>query len=495
MKIPHWISKTKLMRGYQCEKSLYLSLHHKDLESPITAEQEAIFDQGSLVGELARQQFTNGLLVDNKPWDFLGSIKKTRELLTKKNKVIFEAAFDYQGCYARADIIQYNPLSDRWLIFEVKSSTKIKEEQIDDVSLQAWIMAKAGLPIEKIFIMHLNPECTYPDLSNLFISQDVTEQVRLRYPKIAPKISQLFLSINQPNPPNINIGPHCHHPNPCSFIEHCWSKINWPEYHVFDLPKIGDKKWEYFEKQQLDLKTLPTQDLDTLQARVVECVQSQQQYLDQNLIKQEISKWAWPLLFLDFETINPAIPRYPGSSPYQHIPFQFSLHIWSNPDSQNLEHFEYLHQDETDPRPALLKKLIPLLLQPGTIIAYYKKFEVTRLQEMALQFSAYQSEITQICERIQDPLPILRQTVYNLNFKGSYSLKKVAPALLGERYNYQDLAVDNGLAAQRAYELIIDPKTSSHDKHKLVESCLLYCRQDTQVLVDLVKWMLNLTTH
>ncbi len=147
------LSKTKLMRGYRCEKCLYLTAHNPELESPISPDQQAVFDQGNVIGEIARARFPGGTLVDNKPWDFVGSLKRTRDLLNQKVEVIYEAAFEHNGCYARADVIQYSATSKKWKIFEVKSSTKVKDEHLDDVALQAWIMANSGLPIENVNVL------------------------------------------------------------------------------------------------------------------------------------------------------------------------------------------------------------------------------------------------------------------------------------------------------------------------------------------------------
>lgn len=184
--LPKLLSKTKLMRGYQCLKSIYLTIHNKELEPPVSPEQQAIFDQGNAVGFEARKRFQGGVLVDNAPWDFFGSLKKTRELLAAKTPIIFEAAFEYNGCYARADIIQYQSDTQRWKVFEVKSSTSLKDEYLDDVGLQAWIMANSGLPIEQINVMYINKSCKYPDLTNLFTTDDVTERLRESYLQILP---------------------------------------------------------------------------------------------------------------------------------------------------------------------------------------------------------------------------------------------------------------------------------------------------------------------
>src|SRR3990167_2267464 len=245
-RIPKLLSKTKLMRGFRCLKCIYLTIHNPELEPPVTPELQALFDQGNLVGETARLHLPGGTLVDCKPWEFGDALAKTRDLITGGAPTIYEAAFDFAGCYARADIIQYSPASKRWNIYEVKSTTSVKPEHLQDVGLQAWIMAKSGLPIEKIHIMHLNRECRYPDLSNLFVTVDVTQEMRDNYPLVMPAVKEILDTINRDKVPDIDIGPHCTEPNACQFTAHCWKDIPTPS--VFNLPGIKERKWELYQQ-------------------------------------------------------------------------------------------------------------------------------------------------------------------------------------------------------------------------------------------------------
>lgn len=242
IRIPKLLSKTRLMKGYRCRKAIYLNIASPDLEAAITPDLQALFDQGNAVGMEARSRFPGGELVDCEPWDFVGSLKRTRDLLAAHTKTIYEAAFEYNGCYARADIIRYNQETKRWAIYEVKSSTKVKPEQLDDVGLQAWIMAKGGLPIEKIHILHLNPECKFPNLSNLFVEADVTAQLRESYPSILPKVQDIFAILKKDSPPPIDIGPHCLVPNECGFKNACWTERNIPQVSIFGSSgdRVGD---------------------------------------------------------------------------------------------------------------------------------------------------------------------------------------------------------------------------------------------------------------
>lgn len=486
--LPKLLSKTKIMRGYRCLKFIYLTIHHPELEAPITPDQQALFDQGNAVGEEARKRFPGGTLVNNKPWDFFGSLKRTRELLAQKTEVIYEAAFEYNGCYARADIIQYSKDTQRWKIFEVKSSTKVKDEQLDDVGLQAWIMAKSGLPIEQISILHINNTCRYPNLENLFTAEDVTEKMRALYPEILGKVTNIFSVIKKNTVPDIDIGQHCTNPNECGFKENCWKEKKVPEVSVLDLPQIKTKKWDLYSQGIVKLDDSRLGDLSPLQQRVADVFKTGKRFVDANGIRGALSNWKFPFIFLDFETINPAIPRYEGTTPYQQVPFQFSVHKWNSPNDE-LTHIEYLHTGKDDPRPNLISKLLEACGKTGSIIAYYGQFESGRIKELVDFSSKNKMQLEALLERIVDPLPIIRDHVYDNAFLGSFSLKNVGPAILGEDQSYEGMLVSNGTAAQRAFEELINDNTPKERKDELIAASLEYCKKDTLVMVELVKWL------
>lgn len=486
--IPKLLSKTKLLRGYRCQKCIYMTIHNPQFEAPITPDIQALFDQGNQVGAEARNYFPGGTLIDNVPWDFTGALARTRELLAAKTQIIYEAAFEYMGCYARADIIKYSPDTQRWQIYEVKSTTKVKPEHLADVGLQTWIMAKSGLPIEQIHIMHLNPECRYPDLSNLFKSEDVTEQMRENYLSVQPKIRDILTIIRQPEVPVTDIGPHCLEPTECGFIEHCWKQKNIPEFSTFDLPGIRDRKWDLYYAGITDIHDERLRDLNEIQERIINAHRSGERYVDHKSIQQELVSWQFPLVFLDFETINPAIPRYVGCGPFHHTPFQFSVHVLDDITSATT-HKEFLHTDTSDPRPSLIQALLDACGNHGAIVAYFSDFEKRCIQSLAEYSPSHREALENLIARLVDPLPIIRKHVYDVGFAGSFSLKKVAPALLGNQHSYENMTVANGSDAQRAFEELVSPKITTAKKTLLQQAMLDYCKKDTLVMVELVKWL------
>lgn len=474
------------MRGYRCHKCLYLTIHQPSLEPPVTPALQALFDQGNEVGEMARRYFPGGTLVDCKPWEFGEALTRTRELIAAGVETIYEAAFEYHGCYARTDILQYSKETKRFSIYEVKSTTSVKPEHLEDAGLQTWIMAKSGLPIEKIHIMHLNRECRYPHLENLFLQVDVTEEMRAQYVNVAPTVKAMLDCLGRSEVPNIDIGTYCLQPTECPFVSHCWQHV--PPISVFNLPGIRERKWELYQSGIITLDDPRLTELNELQQRVVQAYKTGERYVDKAIIKNMMSAWQYPYIYLDFETINPAIPRYAGCAPYQQVPFQFSVHVALNENAEHIQH-EFLHTTNDDPRSALIEALLSACGTSGSIIAYFGKFEASRIAELATYSPAHSQALLALVDRIVDPLPILREAVYDNAFAGSFSLKKVAPALLGAEQSYAGMEVEDGGAAQRAYMEMINPSTSAERKAFLHNALLEYCRKDTWMMVELVRWL------
>lgn len=488
-KLPKLLSKTKIMRGYRCLKAIYYTIHHPELEAEITEAQQKLFDQGNEVGEKARAYYPGGTLVDCKPWEFVDALRRTRELLKAGTEHIFEAAFEYKGCYARADILKYNPATQRWTLLEVKAATKVKPEHLDDVGLQAWIIANSGLKLEKICLVHLNSECRYPNLENLFVEVDVTDRLREGYPNVAPKLNSIFKAIRSETVPDIDLGPQCTaNFRDCEFKESCWTQRQIPAISVFNLPKINEKAWDFYRHGQVNLMDVNPAQLDELQKRIVDCHATNERFVDASGIQKALASWQFPLVFLDFETINSAIPRFNGCSPYQQVPFQFSVHIWPAPTADRLSHSEFLNDAPIDPRPELIPQLIAACGQEGSVVSYYAKFERDCLQGMADAFEEYREPLLKIAARLVDPLEVIRAHVYDPGFNCSFSLKQVAPALVGMDYAYDHMEVQDGSAAQRAYELLIHEK-SPEAREKNRQAMLDYCRQDTLAMVALVQWL------
>lgn len=193
----------------------------------------------------------------------------------------------------------------------------------------------------------------------------------------------------------------------------------------------------------------------------------------------------WPVYFMDFETIMPAIPLYDESRPYQQIPFQYSVHIRQQPGGETLHH-EFLGTPPADPRPAFIESLLILLGTTETVLTYNMAFEKSRLCELARDFPVYAERIEAILPRMADLMePFRNRHLYHPAMKGSYSIKAVLPALVKD-LSYDDLEIHEGGTASLTYlSLYEDIDLLSVRKKR--ENLLKYCRMDTWAMVKLIE--------
>jgi len=305
------LSKSRIMQGLQCAKSLYLSVYHPELHPPKPPGQQAIFDQGHEVGGRAQILYPGGVSISAPYYDPKSAVEQTKQAIESSATAIFEGTFSHNDVVAKIDILQKK--STTWEIIEVKSTTSVKEEHIDDVAIQALIANGAGLPVSEYSVMHLNRECKAPDLSNLFSKEDVTSEVRKRMAGIQREIDELKNTLANPNLPKKDIGPHCTSPYECPFIKHCWSHI--PAKSIFDLPGMWKKAWEYYAQGIISLTDPRVTPNSVTQERRLEAARSGKRWVDERGILAELENWKWPLHYLDFETIGFAIPSYKGTAP------------------------------------------------------------------------------------------------------------------------------------------------------------------------------------
>lgn len=493
------LSKSKLMDGLQCEKKLWLKKYKPELEGETSAATQMQFDEGNLVELLAQKHFGPGDVVATDYWDYEGAVQATLEFITGGSKTIFEASFKYQSFFARADIFSFNSKKKAWDIIEVKKSSSVKDYHLLDSAIQIWIILKSGYKVNTVAVMHLNSDCVFPDLSDLFIKTDVTDHVMALIPEVEKKIAELVDVVQSKSEPKIKIGPHCNDPYECAFKAHCWAAV--PEKSVFDLPGMGVKAWDIFDSGKTKITELDADDFKGKTQKTIEVTKSNKLWVDKSAIQSELSNFTWPLYFFDFETIMPAVPRYEGTSPYTQVPFQFSCHVWSSLKNK-LTHFEYLHTDASDPRPGIIKAMLAGLGDSGSIVAYNKGFEVSVIKKLAEFDPKNSRKLLKLIDRFVDPLPIFRKHTYHPDYLGSFSIKDVAPALLGSALSYSELDVGSGLDAQVYANLLLQGLAEGTDdlgvsedgtpitKERMIQSLLTYCRQDTLAMVELVKWLM-----
>src|SRR3990170_6475829 len=193
------LSKSRVMAGLQCHKLLWWMVHEPTAPELQPDDQtQAAMDRGTRVTEIARSYVPGGVMIDLPYNVYDERVALTRRLLEDRAPVIYEASFRAAGVYVAVDILRRDTHSFR--LIEVKSSASVKDHHIPDVAVQGYVLRQSGLDLVSTEVMHLNRECAYPDLSNLFTRSDVTETVRAIEDRVPRWVAEQIEMLQGPVP-------------------------------------------------------------------------------------------------------------------------------------------------------------------------------------------------------------------------------------------------------------------------------------------------------
>ncbi|MBI4312590.1 MAG: DUF2779 domain-containing protein [Chloroflexi bacterium] len=482
------LSKSRFSAGLQCLRRLYLEVYHPELAPEPSAAQQALFDTGNRVGALARKLFPGGLLIET-PYDrHSEAVEATGHALSDASiPATYEAAFAHEGIRIRCDVLQRNG-DGSFDLFEVKSSSRVKDEHIPDVAIQLHVVEGAGVRVRAAHVLHINTAYVYLggdyDLHGLFQADDVTSEAREFLRDEAPgKLAAMWEALRSDEAPAVGTGARCENPYLCPFYDYCHQ--DFPEFCVEQLPHLSGKLRAALAGAGIvDIRRIPPgfSGLSAMQQRVQESVVGGRPFVSGGLA-DALAQVREPLHFLDFEAVNPALPLFPGTRPFQAVPFQWSLHTLDS--DGKLRHQAFLHGGRDDPRPAFAESLLSAVDGDAPIVVY-ATYEATRLNDLAQHIPSRAAGIQAVRSRLFDLLRFLREHYYHPGQHGSFSLKDVLPALAPD-LGYGDLLLREGSAAALAYEKMLWPDTPQEERERLRQALLDYCQRDTLALVKVLK--------
>ena len=484
------LSKSLYTKGIQCQKALWLKKYKKEVLSAPDDSALARFETGNEVGELACKLFPNGVEIPYTT-DFASMIEQTAQYIKNGMKYIYEATFSFDGILVLVDVlaIDENGIS----IYEVKSSSSVKDIYVHDTSIQYYVLKQLGYHINTANVVHINSSYVRADsleLEKLFTIVDITNEVVSLQENI-PAVLKEFETIleDKINEPNIDIEKHCHNPYVCDAKEYCWkTQRNIPDYSIFNIFNLGSKKQiELYSQGIKNIEDVPEDfNMTANQKGAVENYKSKETFVDKEKIKEFIDTLTYPIYHLDFETFQQSVPLWKGISPYAQIPFQYSLHI--EQEDGTLTHKEYLAVDGIDPRENIAKRLIQDIPSNVTVLAYNMSFEKGVIKRLA-DFSPHLStHLLKINENMKDLMvPFQKKYYVTPDMNGSYSIKYVLPALVPQFAKaYKELdGVQNGTQAMNAFANM--NKMKEIEKQKIRTSLIEYCKLDTLAMVKILE--------
>jgi hypothetical protein len=486
------LSKSKLLAFRQCPKRLWLEIHRPTLRQD-SASTRASFEVGYQVGDVARQLYDpkrKGQLIKPQSEGFDAAFARSAELITSSSQPIFEAGFTSGGALAFADVMLPTRRGGKraWRMVEVKSSTSVKDYHRDDVAIQAFVARSAGVPVASVALAHIDTNWVYPggeDYQGLLVENDLTAEAFSRENEVKDWIADAQAVARKRIEPAICTGRRCGEPYACGFLDYCQSQETPVEYPINWLPRVQAKALKSLIEDDgvADLRDIPDELLNERQLRVKTHTLSGKVYFDAKNAADDLAAYKLPAYFLDFETIQFAVPVWKGTWPYQQIPFQFSLHRLSR--TGKLEHQSFLDLSGKDPSKSFAESLIAACGGRGPVFVYNAGFETARIRELADRFPRLKRSLLDINDRVVDLLRIAEERYYHPSQQGSWSIKKVLPAAAPDlRYDELDGVQDGGMA-MNAFREAMSADTSKARKAQIEQQLLDYCGLDTYALVRL----------
>ena len=488
------LTKSDFLKYKECSSYAWFVKNKPDIlvDQAIDPFVQGLIDQGAEVEQWAVKRYPDGVHVRSFSET---AIETTQKLIEEGKKTIFQATFFDGELYAMVDILHWNEMYQAWDIIEVKSSSsqqdqlegKRKDSHLDDAGFQRILMQRLDMRVANVYLMQLNKDYIKDgaiDIKKLFCVDEITDKLIQVEASLANEIADAYRYINSESEPESCACRYKARNRQCAAFPYLYTDT--PSYTVYDLNRIGSSKKQL--ATMVDQNIIAMDDIvDVSKFKKMKLWQWETYTYDEEIILKDEIKSAlealeYPLYFLDYETLPSAIPKYDGTWPHQQVVFQYSLHIIEEPGAKPI-HKEYLHTEDEGPMQAIADKLRNDIGDKGSVIVWYKPFEVPRTKELAAAAPKYQEFLLALADRIYDLMDIVSKGYYHhKDFRGSASIKAVLPVVCPE-LSYKELAIQNGGQAMTTYGDLIFSDVYKGKEVQVAYDLLAYCELDTWAMV------------
>lgn len=519
------LSKSKFVHGMQCPLYVWFEVRTDEPQPEASAFTKALFAAGHEVGELARQRWDRrlaaagkpaGVRVTDDPKQHAQAVEETVAALAAGAGAIHEAAFTFNRVKVRVDVLEL--LGDgTFAIHEVKSSSKYDaDKHLMDVALQMWVLRGAGLSVSRADVVHLNKVYEWSggeyDLEMLFADSDVTAAAEEQQDVVRVGVEQLLRVIESDNQPIVPEGVKCKKPYECPYLAVCPLQDHMTEHPVGELTRCSLKVIE--RAASFGCKSLL--EIDEEMAPQVFVYADGKPHdgwyhtwkatvTGERIILPECPPWIgglqFPIRHLDFETVGAPLPIVLNTHPFEVVPLQYSIHTELGDGA--VEHCEFMADaGDLDPRRSLVEQMLSDLGESGDII-HWSPYERTVIRHLAddPRYSEFKDRLEALVPRLQDLGKTVNAWVFDGEFHGRWSLKKVYPVLIpggkaGEHLEdgespvlmYDDLeGVAKGDEAAMMLLEYMRPDTAAERREDIRRQLLEYCKLDTWATVEVLR--------
>lgn len=478
------LSKSDYMLFLRHPAWLWLKKNDPSKLIPISTSVQQKMNTGYEFEKHAEQLFSAAIKIGFADIDEYNTmLTRTSEAWLGGAKCVIQGKYQFGEITCITDILEDG--GSGHILTEIKSSSSPKPEHELDLAFQKVVLEGAGYKVHKCRVAHVNSGYVREgeiDANKLVAFTDVTENVEKLLEKTKSDIDAALAVVRAKNIPDID--PSLTASN--NFQE--WLDIRKTfEPHldtdsIYHLPKISSGVAKKLTKNNIfrigDIKDASLLSHGT--AKYWKARDLGDRYIDITQVRNFLNVINYPIYYLDYETSSNAAPLWNHTSPYQQVPFQYSLHIKRHQNAA-LEHFDYLHKAKDNPMDSLLENLRKNIGDSGSVIVWNKSFEMDRNNEMAKYAPEYADFLSNINSRVIDLMdPFKENMITDPAFKGSNSIKDVLPVMVPD-YSYNDLQIKDGGTAASEWKAVT--LQDGPNKEEVYADLIKYCERDTEAMV------------
>jgi len=476
------LTKSSFTTFIECPIKLWLEKVRPDIGLPDAPGLERIFEQGREVDDLSRGLYPGGIEIRDYN---LAGFRNTQDAIANGAKILYQPTAVADGLSARADILTLGE-GGKWDLHEVKMATEVKDDYLYDVAFQKSCFEAADIPIGKTFLVHINNKYVRHgviEVDKLFIEEDISDQVGDVLTEVDVLIPQAIAVLDWPRELSARHLASCPDLTKCVYAGRWFNHLEPADKETALRELDAATVAEMLENRIVSLEGLSDAYLATVPYQTDE--ERWPLAIDKTAIRKEIEALEYPLYFFDYETYYHPIPPFDGYSPYQQIPFQYSLYVLEAEGAEPRIH-DFLMLTFEDPSLALIEDLRKAVGPTGNFVAWNASFEMGRNKDLATLHPEHADFMLGINKRMYDlMMPFKRKAYVHPGFRGSASLKKVMPVLVPE-LSYDKLAIHKGDEASASWPVITDPATPEAQRKKLIADEIEYCRLDVYAMVRIL---------
>lgn len=491
------LTKTNYLIYRDCAKNAWVKMYKPEIyfAKPLSTFDEGIIETGNEVDILARDLFPDGVIPVNRD-----ASEETMEFIKSQTPIIYQPVFETALYKVICDILVWNPLLKVYDLYEVKASNsgdnkKAKDEIYTyDIAFQYIVLKELNVPIGKLNLVRLNSEYVRGgelDITHLFYVENFTERVMQIVDIISDDMRNAYDILSNEEEPF----------GPCKCITrgrsaHCttfsYSNPHVPEYSVHDISRIGSSKAklaELIDSNIFSIEDVPEDfPLSEKQRNQVMATQLNKIFIEKEEINNFLNTISTPISFLDYETFAAGIPRFAGYSPFNQIPFQFSLHTVED-HKKEPNHAEFIFTENKNPDEEFILALKKHLPNNGHVIVWHKSFEMGRNKDLAYRNPEHKTFLENLNSRIIDLEEIfINQHFIHPKFKGKTSIKYILP-ILAPNLSYKTLDIQEGGTASNTWNQIVSGEYSKEKVQEKIQHLLTYCKLDTHAMYAIWKYL------